>query len=141
MSVHGASSLGRAITNVGTFSGINGILKLLFSDVGPCVVKPGSAAIPAVWSFVQRKVFPGVYFCLPVSKFCLSVQSQSARGAGVYVRRMSEKPAPDGVVPPIKACACGPFGSPGGGRGRLSGPLAQACRCRILILFLLGTTT
>jgi len=58
------------------------MLKLLFSDVGPCIVKPGSAAIPAVWSFVQRKVFPGFYFCLPVSKFCLSVQAQSAAAPG-----------------------------------------------------------
>ena len=63
------------------------------------------------------------------------------RGAGVYVRGMSEKPAPDGVVPPIKAYACGPFGSPGEDGGRLSGSFALACRCRILFFFLLGTTT
>lgn len=88
-----------------------------------------------------KKGIPRVLFLSARVKILSFRSGAVGRGAGVYVRGMSEKPAPDGVVPPIKVYACGPFGSPGGDRGRLSGTLAQACRCRILILFLLGTTT
>ena len=138
--IGGSGSGSVPVTNLGFFCvqtaagaffiGRNGARREVVPWRGPGV--PGRNA---------KKRIPPVLFLSARVKI-LSMRSGSA-GRGVRMRCgvIPGKTAPEGVASPLRPDVRECRNASGGRRGRSDGTCVGACRCRILILFLLGPTS